>query len=75
MLWKIIKNNYRNEENMFSHRFRPTHLDNIKYCAVPLQSYIYDINYRTFLLLLKRFSFPFGRFHLFPSTLIRCNGK
>lgn len=38
--------------------------DSLKYCAVPLQSNIYDINYQRFLPLLKRFSDG--------SPLIRC---
>lgn len=56
----------------------PNIYDRLKHCAVPLQSTIYDINYRTFLPLLKRF---FSHRRL-PSSLtlpdialIRCNGK
>lgn len=82
MLERIIKNNYRNGKNMFfsaAQTDAPNICDRLKHCAVPLQSTIYDINYRTFLPLLKRF---FSHRRL-PSSLtlapdvalIRCNGK
>lgn len=60
MLWKIIKNNYGAKKICFAlHIVHPRHIrsderPDIKYCAVSLQSNIYDINYRTFFAIIKK---------------------